>query len=379
MINMKPFAYILLLTGGLLSTCCFSQKKSGNSFEIKGNIRGLKNDSLVVFVNNYDNNGARKPADTIIITAKNDVFNLKGTTSSARNAWANVGGFKSRKSFSFFLEKGTIEITGNIDSLNEVSVTGTPSNNDQKRSRAVTNSIYNRILLLRAKLKTIENGSEEFKLTSLAINENYDSIQAHELDFIKNNPNSLMSGTYLYVKQDKLPIDELEKLYNSLAVDVKASGFGHIVREKIKARKFVAVGNPAPDFISKDTSGNVVKLSDFRGKYVLLEFWANWCVPCRQQSPHLAKVYKEYSEKGFTILQYSIDEESAAAKWKEAIRKDQLTWTQVSDLSGFESRVAKLYGVQPIPDNFLISPDGKIVGRGLEGSDLEKMLSQLLK
>lgn len=130
--------------------------------------------------------------------------------------------------------------------------------------------------------------------------------------------------------------------------------------------------------MSKDTSGNPVKLSDFRGKYVLLEFWANWCVPCRAQHPHLKEVYKKYNDKGFTILQYSVDEKSAADKWKAAIVKDELVWTQTSDLAGLASMVAKTYGVQPIPDNFLIDPTGKIIGRRLQGKELEKMLDELI-
>ena len=151
------------------------------------------------------------------------------------------------------------------------------------------------------------------------------------------------------------------------------------MREKIVARKRVNIGNPAPDFVSTDTSGNSIRLSSFQGKYVLLEFWANWCVPCRQQSPHLVEMFKKYGDKGFTIVQYSTDEKNAEEKWKAAIRKDKLTWTQVSDLNGFENKVSKLYGVQPIPDNFLIDPAGIIIGRRLEGKELEEKLKNIFQ
>lgn len=376
---MKALIYILLFGGSLLSLPCFSQGSGEQSFTIKGHIKGLKNDSIILFINNQDKDGNRKEPDTIITTAKDDVFNIKGTTFAVRNVWAYAGGFKSRRSFSFYLEKGTTIIEGNVDSLSNLSFTGTPANNDQTRARKVTNDIYSRILLLRTKQKEFENDSEEYKKIIAAMNIKYDSIQSYELDFIKSNPQSYVSGAFLYVKQDKLELQELERLYNSLAPGVKNGWYGEIVRDKIKARKFVAIGQPAPEFSSKDTSGNTVHLSDFRGKYVLLEYWANWCVPCRGQSPHLVKMYEKFKDKGFTILQYSMDDANAAAKWKAAIIKDKLVWTQISDLNGFESKVSKLYGVQPIPDNFLIDPKGIIIGRRMEGKELEEKLKELLQ
>lgn len=187
-----------------------------------------------------------------------------------------------------------------------------------------------------------------------------------------------MSGTYLYVLQDKIPLEQLEELYSRMSNEIKQSVFGSIVREKIVARKRVIIGNSAPDFVSTDTSGKTIRLSSFQGKYVLLEFWANWCVPCRQQSPHLVEMYKNTAIKDlplFNIQWMKKDEE----KWKAAIRKDQLTWTQIADLNGFENKVSKLYGVQPIPDNFLIDPSGKIIGRRVEGKELEEKLKKLLQ
>jgi peroxiredoxin len=173
-------------------------------------------------------------------------------------------------------------------------------------------------------------------------------------------------------------LEEVEKLYNSLSSEARANDMVSMIPAKIKAKKSVAAGNTAPDFTSTDTLGRMVKLSDFRGKYVLLDFWASWCVPCRKQSPQLKEVYKKYADKGFTILQYSVDEKKDADKWKAAIQKDGLLWPQISDLGGLESNVSKLYGVQPIPDNFLIDTKGVIIGRGFEPQELEEKLSKLL-
>ena len=372
-------SFCLIIAGLLLPAISIAQGNKKATYEIAGDLRGLNNDSVILFINNYDENGRRQKPDTLITVANKNKFYFKGEATKSRNASGVTGGFKSRRSFSLFIEKGKIKISGTVDSLDNIAVTGTASNNDQTVSRAVTEKIYNRIKLLRLALKDKQPELDEYKNISTAIAEKYDSIQLYELDFIRTHPRSMMSGTYLYVLQDKIPLEQLQELYSPLNDEIKQSGFGAIVREKIIARKRVNIGNPAPDFVSTDTSGNSIRLSSFQGKYVLLEFWANWCVPCRQQSPHLVEMFKKYGDKGFTIVQYSTDEKNAEEKWKAAIRKDKLTWTQVSDLNGFENKVSKLYGVQPIPDNFLIDPAGIIIGRRLEGKELEEKLKNIFQ
>lgn len=371
--------FFLIIVGLLLSAISIAQVNKKATYEITGELRGLNKDSVILFINNYNGNGLRQQPDTVVTVAHNNKFYFKGETANPSNARGVIGSVKSRRSFSLFIEKGKIKVSGTVDSLDNIIVTGTTSNNDQTSSRAVTEKFYNSIKALRLALKDKQPDLDEYKNISTAITKKFDSIQLYELDFIRAHPKSLMSGTYLYVLEDKIPLEQLEELYSPMSNEIKQSGFGSIVREKIVARKRVTIGNPAPDFVSTDTSGKSIRLSSFQGKYVLLEFWANWCVPCRQQSPHLVEMYKKYSDKGFTIIQYSVDEKKDEEKWKAAIRKDQLTWTQIADLNGFENKVSKLYGVQPIPDNFLIDPSGKIIGRRVEGKELEEKLKMLLQ
>ena len=374
---MPKIAVLLVLFLNMVPVFSSSQQKEGK-YTISGNIKGLGNDSVYITINNTDKNGNRLKPETMVVKAKDDHFILKGKTVSTKNAWGAIGGPNTRKNFSFYLEPGDIKINGQIDALDNLSVSGTKTNEENSKVRGFTNAVYKRILPLRESLKNMPKESAAYEAMVKSIDTKYDSIQNYELEFIKTHPNSFVSATLLYVKQDKLPLDELEAFYNMFPSEIQESSFGVIVGEKIKARHYVAIGNPAPDFVSKDTSGNLVRLSDFRGKYVLLEFWANWCVPCRAEHPHLKEVYKKYNDKGFTILQYSVDEKSAADKWKAAIVKDELVWTQTSDLAGLASMVAKTYGVQPIPDNFLIDPNGKIIARRLQGKELEKMLDELI-
>jgi peroxiredoxin len=137
------------------------------------------------------------------------------------------------------------------------------------------------------------------------------------------------------------------------------------------------IGNIAPDFTLKTPDDKSVSLTSLRGKVVLIDFWAAWCRPCRMENPNVVKAYQTYRAKGFDILGVSLDEDKE--KWMKAIAQDKLTWTQVSDLKGWESDVARLYGVNGIPMNFLLDKDGKIIAKNLRGTQLEQTLDKVLK
>jgi peroxiredoxin len=134
----------------------------------------------------------------------------------------------------------------------------------------------------------------------------------------------------------------------------------------------------APDFTQADVNGVPVKLSSFRGKYVLIDFWASWCGPCREENPNVVRVFNKYKEKNFTVLGVSLDKQSGRADWLAAIKSDGLNWTQVSDLKFWNNAAAALYYVSSIPANFLIDPNGKIIAKDLRGDDLDAKLKEVL-
>jgi peroxiredoxin len=173
--------------------------------------------------------------------------------------------------------------------------------------------------------------------------------------------------------------DIAEPVFLSLAEKLRNGPAGKEMAERIEVAKKTGVGRMAMDFTQNDTLGNPVSLSSFKGKYVLIDFWASWCGPCRQENPNVVKAFNNYKDKGFTVLGVSLDQPNAKDKWMKAIHDDNLTWTQVSDLKFWKNEVAVQYGIQAIPQNFLIDPQGKIIGKNLRGEGLNKKLEELFK
>lgn len=195
--------------------------------------------------------------------------------------------------------------------------------------------------------------------------------------FIKSHPQSYVSLNALFNISDAfVDANELDQLFNSLSLNLRSTKEAKDYASALEALKKIMVGSIAPDFTMPDTAGRPVSLHDFKGKYVLLDFWASWCTYCREESPYLVKAYAQYQKKGFTILGVSLDNLAAKNKWIKAIRDDRLTWTQVSDLKT-ENEAALLYSVVSIPHNFLINPEGKIIARNLRGKALKEKLQEL--
>ncbi|HAL53576.1 TlpA family protein disulfide reductase [Sphingobacterium multivorum] len=196
--------------------------------------------------------------------------------------------------------------------------------------------------------------------------------------FIQSNPNSFYS-LYLLNKSfsslSRHP-DLLNTLYNALSTEQKNSFTGILLNKKVKAQPQLEIGKSLPIFELANDNGNLVSLEDFRGKYVLVEFWASWCGPCRKEFPLLQSLYSEYKSKNFEILAVSIDE--SRMDWLTAINNEKLLWTNVRDKGGFSGELYQIFGLKGVPDNFLLDKEGKIVARNLRSSELKKVLDKLI-
>ncbi|MGN6417370.1 MAG: redoxin domain-containing protein [Pseudobacter sp.] len=201
-----------------------------------------------------------------------------------------------------------------------------------------------------------------------------------EIAFVKANPGYLVSVEALKDAVGHLPdnIEQYHKLFNGLKKSVRNSKEGLELRKSIDAFMAVRIGAIAPDFTQADTSGTAVHLKELRGKYVLLDFWASWCYPCREENPNLVRAYNQFKDKNFTVLGISLDQPGKHDAWTKAIREDGLTWLHVSDLKYWKNEVALLYSVRSIPQNFLLDPNGKIIAANLRGEELLRKLQELL-
>ncbi|MCS6821408.1 MAG: AhpC/TSA family protein [Microscillaceae bacterium] len=169
----------------------------------------------------------------------------------------------------------------------------------------------------------------------------------------------------------------LEKISQAFNQKLPHSKYTKQLAEQVAKLKPVAIGQPAPEIVLQNPEGKELKLSDLRGKVVLIDFWASWCKPCRMENPNVVKVYNKFKDKGFEIFGVSLDR--TKEEWVRAIAEDQLTWLHVSDLKFWQSSVVPLYQVQGIPMTFLIDREGKIVAKNLRGAALEKKIAEILK
>ncbi len=199
--------------------------------------------------------------------------------------------------------------------------------------------------------------------------------------FIKANPTSWASLEILgQLKMISSPQYVVEgPLYEAFSPELKNSAPGRFYGEMLQGLKVTAIGAQAPNFTQTTLDGKQVSLADYRGKYVLVDFWASWCGPCRQENPSVLKAYDAYKSHNFDVLGVSLDEEKTRDKWVQAIADDHMPWVQVSDLHGFDGETAQRYGVQSIPQNFLVDPSGKIVATNLRGDELMTTLARFIK
>ena len=279
-----------------------------------------------------------------------------------------------------FIEPGNINIDVK-DSMKFAKVTGSKSENVFKAFNDSQKSYNDKAMALSNQYREYAKARDEEGMKK--ISDEFDTLTQEKNEtvyhrYLIKNPNSPIA---LYVLSQYAGYDldaaKVEPLFESLPASARNLPSGVAFKGRIETAKKTGVGANAMEFTQNDTLGKPVSLSSFKGKYVLLDFWASWCGPCRAENPNVVKAFNQYKDKNFTILSVSLDQPGKQQAWLDAIHKDSLTWTHVSDLKFWDNAVAKQYGIQAIPQNLLLDPTGKIIAKNITGEELNKKLSEL--
>jgi len=379
---MKKLIFFLTL---IYCTCaCNSDKLESaktKTCTVTGTVKALQSGEVYIQVYNR----TQEKPDTIKIV--NGKFSYSSKASNHELAIMIVADAKKnvdRKNVMMFFVEPDSKININIDTATKEKyvVTGSKANDEFisfKKNNLAAIEEKEKQTFENVNPMSINNPATMDSLMKLA-----EIIQQERkkvvLDYISKNKSSYVGIGYAFllsIQNDDAKF--IETAYTSASDTLKNSYYGTEFKKKIDASSKTEIGAVAADFTSTEIDGKGFKLSDFyKGKVlVLIDFWASWCGPCRKENPNVVKAYNQFHSKGFDIVGVSLDEEKH--DWIGAVKKDKLTWNQVSDLKGWESQVARLYNVTAIPTNFLIDGNGKILASNLRGNDLENKLQELLK
>lgn len=385
---MKKIILSLLAVATIVSC----NKVGNNEFEIEGNASGFK-DGRNVYLKMQDTvTNSLVNLDTVKI--ENGKFIFKGAVTEPSLHFIAIDSTENQ--IPFILEEGNITVTVNKDTIFKSIVGGTYSNDQLVAYSKETEKIQKKVQKFqevnREKLQQAQISADT--VTMNALMKEYKTFQDQfkdvSLKHVEDHPKSYISLFFIkqFLNDPSFDMARATKMYENLDPSLKNTKEGKSIKKSLDGLKTtekksnvssssVEIGTMAPDFSAPNTDGKETSLKSALGKLTLIDFWASWCGPCRKENPNVVALYKDFHAKGLNIIGVSLDEK--ADKWKEAIAKDQLTWTQISNLKGWEDPIAKRYFVDGIPATFLLDEKGIIIARDLRGAELRAKVASILK
>lgn len=372
---MKKFVPFFILSLALMS---FTWVVLGG-YTISGTAAGVSNGTIVRLERQDPAKGSVVIDSTKV---QNGKFTLKGSIAEPEIHFVQMG--TNREKVAFILEDGNITLTMYKDSIGKSRIGGTRNNEDLQRFNVSAMKIQDKIAVFQSanndKMQKAQAAKDNATINSLM--EEYRKLQneliALATAFPEQNPDSFISVLFIdnMFNNPEVDIYRIKNTYAKLNPQIRASKQGKIVKTKIDNYRDVGIGAMAPDFSAPAPDGKPVSLKQSLGKITIIDFWASWCGPCRRENPNVVALYNEFHPKGLNIVGVSLDRD--AGKWKEAIQKDGLPWTHMSNLMFWSDPIAELYGVKSIPATFILDSEGKIIGKDLRGEALHAKIKSLL-
>lgn len=358
------------------------------AFTIKGKVGSLNAPAKAYLTYSV---GKTKVSDSVTVTK--GTFEFKGNIESPTMASIRVKHDASPVNpdpkkrvpldvVQLYLEKATINVTAK-DSVKNAKITGSKINDDNARYKALFAKMNADVETLMKEYNGYSNEQRKDTTFMKPFMTRYNAANKERTPmnkkFVEENRNSYIGlVTYRSIMGYDIDPAVVEPEYHKFSATLRATQVGKDIQTAIDGAKKTQIGAMFTDFTQYNPEGKAVNLSSLKGKYVLVDFWASWCGPCREENPHVLAAYNKYKNRNFEILGVSLDEPNKKAEWLKAVKDDGLTWPQVSDLKEGGNTAAKLYGVQAIPFNFIMDPNGKIVAKNLRGDKLEEKLEELL-
>lgn len=377
---------VLLPAAALLIAHC-SIAQTATKFIVNGKIDALPEPAKMIL---HYKNGTESVKDTFNLMTGTFAFAgeiqkpvkatlsvLKESDNPRRMMSMGIDGkLSGRDGIILYLDAGNIQVRGKT--LQTAQITGSKAHTEYMTLQEKFQPVYDHLQLIRDSMNLItDKKSDAYEAISLRFREAFSGLRPIEEAFIRANPKSWVSWN---IMADKAMIADpvlYRELYGLFGPAFTNSEDGERLKHNIESAYATQVGQPAPLFTQKDVNGKPLSLASLKGKWVLVDFWASWCGPCRAENPFVVEAYKTYKDKNFEILGVSLDHDREA--WLKAIEEDKLPWLHVSDLKGWQNEVAVQYYIGAVPQNFLLNQDGVIVARNLRGEQLEKKLAEVLE